>query len=177
MTTAHQNTAVTRPKPILKTGRPPLVTPEIVERVAARIVSGVPLRYALALETPVIPVAHWHKSIEGSPKLSAIYDKKIGEGIDAMLQKVAAAECLRKLPPEVWILERRFKEFFGQQRELANLTVNQTVIGISEEVRRRAAELLARKTTKVLPQSATVGGSKPVLPGCQDSGPPSTDRL
>lgn len=131
---------------ISRSSKPPKVTEDTVKNVSGHVCQGIALRHALALETPIIPYGHWVASLQGSTKLAAIYAKGIAEGIRDMMGKVRAAECLRKMPPEVWLLERLFPEDYGQTKSPTSVTINQTVIGVGQDILARSAELVRRRT-------------------------------
>lgn len=142
----------TRPR---SKGKPPKVTEERVTSVADYLCKGLPLTYALAVDSPVIPLNHWNEVLQRSTVLSAIYEQRVARNLKAMLEKIGSAECLRKMPPEVWIVERRFREHFGQDRSPSHVTINQTVIGISQDIANRGAELLRRKTPEEIAAAKT----------------------
>lgn len=135
-------------------GPPPKITEERVLKTAEYLCSGLPLRYALAIDSPVIPIAHWHAVLQAKPVLSAIFEQRVAQLMRDMLAKVSKAECLRKLPPDVWILERRFGEDFGLQKSPSHVTINQTVIGVGQDILSRASELVRRKTPEELAGNA-----------------------
>ncbi len=141
---AFHMVCVSQPKPpVVKEGRPPKVTPENAVRIAERFTTGLPLNMALHLETPIIPIDHWHKSLQASPKLSAIFMKAIAERMQVMLLDIAK-EKLRTMPATVWILERRFSEYFGNVKA-SNVTINNTVIGLGQDILTRGQRLLKKQ--------------------------------
>ncbi len=145
--------------PIVRFGLQPKVTEDMAFRMAHRLFKGLPLRLACAQETPVITPAHWHDRLAKSPKLTAIFDKELGRLMLELLEQIASGD-LRHMPGGVWILERRFAEYFGQAKS-QSVTINNTVIGLGQDILTRGQRLLKKQAIQqaIDVQSSTKPGT------------------
>ncbi len=118
-----------------------------------------PLRLALHLETPVCPQAHWEKMLLSSPKLSAIYLKALAIHMRAGLDEILS-EKLRTMPARVWVWERTMPQYFGNVKA-SNVTINNTVIGLGQDILTRGQRLLKKQAIQqaIGVQSSTKPGT------------------
>jgi len=92
------------------------VTLEVVERVGKRVAIGMPIEYALALETHMITVDCFHKALQTDTKLSTHLAKFKAEYLERVLTKLAESDDLSH--PR-WLLPRRFPDIFALASEKA----------------------------------------------------------
>lgn len=142
-------------------GRLPKVTVETALRIADRIASGMPLRYACALENPPIPAGHFEKGIESSTRIASAYDQRIAQHMERFLAIQNNPETkLRGMPASVWVWERRFPQFFAPPKTgTASVSVNlQTCIGLSDDIAKRARAFVV--TSKPVKQLGNLTGNR-----------------
>ena len=123
-------------------GRLPAITAEIVDRVAGRLVKGMPLKYALAAEKLGLTVTHWHQQLAKGAGLSRKFEEKVADYLEPVLDSIAK-EKLRTMPAAVWLLERRFPEDFAAPKSRDGVQVNVAINNaIPQESYARAARLI-----------------------------------
>lgn len=130
-----------------KTGCP-TVTPEVVDRVADRMVKGMPMRYALAAEKLGLTVSLWRQQLEKRPVLLRLFEEKVSDYLGPVLDAIGK-EKLRTMPASVWLLERRFPDEFAPPKNRdGGVQVNVQVNQVSGESLVRAARLVTHKPAK-----------------------------
>jgi hypothetical protein len=146
-------------------GRLPAITPEIVDRVAGRLVKGMPLRYALAAERLGVTVGHWHQQLEKGTGLRRKFEEKVAEYLEPVLDSIGR-EKLRTMPASVWLLERRFPEDFAAPKTRDGVQVNVAINNAPPaDAYARAARLIMggatsrREVERVGPPKALVRGT------------------
>lgn len=136
-------------------GKPAKITDEIVDRVAERVASGLPLRLALSLDTEYLPEGHWTKSVSGNTRLNAIFEQKIAHWVYGVLKDIKGCNSKELPVGSCWILERRLPEYFSLNKSTSQVNVNVNVAGLADDVVKRAASLVRRKPEKIIDVEST----------------------
>ena len=87
----------------------------VVGRVGRRVAEGMPLEYALALETREVKLDCWHKAIKADPKLSTHWLKFHAIYIGAACRQLREGDN----SDVRWILTRRYPKLFALATEQA----------------------------------------------------------
>ncbi len=98
-------------------GELPKVTPEILDRIAQRRLTGRPLSWCLALEPHPLTVEHWNEQLSKAPILARHYQQRLAIHSAAFFDMMNDPETkLRTMPAQVWLMERAFPEHFAQPK-------------------------------------------------------------
>lgn len=139
-------------------GHPPAITPDMAVRIAERVCNGLPLHLALRLENINFTRGHWEKAIAKRPLLLARYEERLAQIQEEFLNEMNTC-TLKTMPAKVWKYERRFPEYYSIPKGNQTTVTNNTIcLGLSDEVSRRAAQLVAdlAKKQKAIDITSTV---------------------
>jgi hypothetical protein len=131
-------------------GRPVKITPDIVSKVAENLATGLSLRMALRLAHPEISTVHWARSLERDTRIAAAFEVKEAEVVKRLLDELyqrSLGGTKAQWTAIAWILERRWRDDYGQKPSGSGTNVNvqvNTLVGLGEDVLRRASTFIKR---------------------------------
>lgn len=137
-------------------GRPPKIDFRIITEVVSKLAIGLPLRSALRMTDRRISTAHWNKSLAQGPALMAFFEEREGLAIQTLLEEMRSCPGnSRAWTVRAWLLERRWRDDYGQQKQPITLSVTQNCIALSDEISQRARAFISKPIEKALPEVAT----------------------
>ena len=136
-----ESKAVVRKKRRKSGGRPPKITAEIIERIAERVAHGVPKKYACALDDVPVSVSGLDCALARSTVFTRVWDRKIASIIEPAMDSIRGRDAKTLPVGTCWWLER-CHGFSTSKQAAVSLTINNTVVGIQQDVMNRAQVLL-----------------------------------
>lgn len=119
-----------------KHGQQPTVTVELVDRVAKRIESGIPLKIAIAGES--VTMADYQLHLKDHPDLAALHQtarRKFMEfAVKKLLEEEKPAASVR------WLLEHCHPDLLAQPGDAGPTVEPQVIVGLPNDVLERARE-------------------------------------
>lgn len=132
-----------------RSGKPTKITRAVIDKVIEGRAKGLGIRHALRRADITLSVPHWNQSLGKYPALLAYYEQQEALILEQLLTEMR--ECKDKQwTARAWVLERVWKDIYGQRHDPSvNVQVN-TLLGFSDEIAKRARCFIDRKPVKQL---------------------------